>query len=128
LFSADSHGMNVSSIIAAAFNGFGTIGVAYESTILSIRADVSDCDDPDEDVCFRSSDLVRSIDYAVANGARIINLSLGGDGPLGAAFEAALQRAIDAGVVFAVASGNDAADNPSWPGRYATDPRFAGGI
>ena len=93
-----------------------------------IRADVSDCSDPDDKVCFYGSDLARALDYAVRNGAKIINLSLGGEGPLGPSFEAALQRAINAGVVFAVASGNEAGANPEWPGRYASDPRFAGGI
>ncbi|MBD3574368.1 peptidase S8 [Brevundimonas diminuta] len=125
---ADDHGTNVSSIIAAPFNGFGTVGVAFNSTILSIRADVSDCTDPDDKVCFRSSDLVRSLDYAVQNGAKIINLSLGGETPLGSQFEAALQRAVNAGVIFAIAAGNEAGANPEWPGRYASDPRFAGSI
>ncbi len=125
---SDTHGTRVSSVIAAPFNGFGTVGVAFNATILSIRADISECNDPDNAVCFRGSDLANALDYAVANGAKVINLSLGGEGPLGGAFEAALQRAIDAGVVFAIASGNEAWANPEWPGRYASDPRFAGGI
>ncbi|MBB4798195.1 hypothetical protein HNP32_001939 [Brevundimonas bullata] len=125
---ADSHGTRVSSVIAAPFNGFGTVGVAFNATILSIRADISECNDPDNAVCFRGSDLANALDYAVANGAKVINLSLGGEGPLGFAFEAALQRAINAGVVFAIASGNEAGANPEWPGRYASDARFAGGI
>ncbi|MNK75438.1 Subtilisin DY [compost metagenome] len=124
----DGHGTNVSGVIAAAFNDYGTVGVAYNATILSIRADVSDCSDPDDDVCFYGSDLARALDYAVANGARVINLSLGGEGPLGSAFENALTRAINAGVVFAVASGNESGANPEWPGRYASDPRFSGNI
>ncbi|MFN4296458.1 MAG: S8 family peptidase [Brevundimonas sp.] len=124
----DNHGTLVSGVIGAAFNGFGTIGVAYESTILSIRADISDCNDPDDTACFRSSDLVRALDFAVANGARVINLSLGGEGPLGGAFEAAMQRAVNAGVVLAIAAGNDGGSSPQWPGRYATDPRFAGSV
>lgn len=122
------HGTRVAGVIGAEFNGFGTIGVAYNSTILSIRADVSDCTEPDRTTCFRSGDLARALDYAVANGAKVINLSLGGDGPLGGTFEAALLRAVQAGVVIAAASGNDAEANPSWPGRYASDPRFLGGI
>ncbi|MFC0634103.1 S8 family peptidase [Brevundimonas balnearis] len=124
----DRHGTRVAGVIGAEFNGFGTIGIAYDSTILSIRADISDCNDPDDTACFRSSDLTRAIDYAVANGAKVINLSLGGDGPLGSAFEAALLRAVQAGVVIAAASGNESDPNPSWPGRYASDPRFLGGI
>ena len=127
-----AHGTLVSAIIASNFNGFGTIGTAYESTIVSIRADVSDCTDPDDDVCFRSTDLVRAIDYAIANNLRIVNMSLGGEGPLGADFEAALLRAVNAGIVFTIAAGNNGegatGGNPEWPGRYATDPRFAGSI
>ncbi|QBX36538.1 peptidase S8 [Brevundimonas sp. S30B] len=124
----DRHGTRVSGVIAAPFNDYGTVGVAYNATILSIRADISNCTDPDNTVCFRGSDLARALDYAVANGAKVINLSLGGEAPLGTAFEAALARAIGAGVVFAIASGNEAGANPEWPGRYASDPRFAGGI
>src|SRR5690606_41596600 len=124
----DRHGTRVASVIAAPFNNYGTVGVAFNSTILSVRADVSDCTDPDDTVCFKSSDLARALDYAVQNGARVINLSLGGESTLGAQFEAALLRAINAGVVFAIASGNEEGANPEWPGRYASDPRFAGAI
>ena len=128
----DNHGTLVSGVIAAGFNGFGTIGVAYESTIVSIRADVSTCTDPDDDVCFNSSDLVRAIDYAIAANVKVVNMSLGGDGPLGSAFEAALLRAVNAGIVFSISSGNNGEEasggNPEWPGRYAVDPRFAGAI
>lgn len=120
------HGLYVASIIGASFNGFGTIGVAHRATILSIRADEAG---PCEDGCaFRSSDLVRSIDFAIASGARIINLSLGGPDRLGTNFEAALVRAVEAGVVVVASAGNRSAENPGFPGRYAVDPRFAGAM
>lgn len=123
-----AHGTNVAGIIASNFNGTGTIGVAYESTIVSIRTDVSDCTDPEDQVCFRSSDLVRAIDYAILHRIPVVNMSLGGSGPLGTAFEAALARAVAAGIVFTISAGNEAGVDPEWPGRYATDPRFAGNI
>ncbi|MEG2313436.1 S8 family peptidase, partial [Brevundimonas sp.] len=128
LESPDRHGTRVASVIAAPHNGRGTIGVAYESSILAIRADVSECTKPEDDVCFKSSDLARALDYAVANGARIINMSLGGEGSMGLTFEQALLRAVNAGAIIAISSGNEGEVNPSWPGRYATDPRFAGSI
>src|SRR5690606_25593437 len=53
---------------------------------------------------------------------------LGGETPLGANFEAALQRGVDAGIVFTMASGNEAGASPEWPGRYASDPRYLGSI
>ncbi|MCA0366537.1 MAG: S8 family serine peptidase [Proteobacteria bacterium] len=124
----DSHGTLVSGVIASNFNGMGTVGVAYQSTILSIRADISDCKDKDDKVCFTSSDLVRALDYAVANGVKIINMSLGGDGRLGSAFEAALLRAVASGAVIVASSGNDGEANPGWPARYAVDSRFAGSV
>ncbi|PTT06629.1 S8 family peptidase, partial [Caulobacter sp. HMWF025] len=126
----DPHGERVAGVIAARFNGMGSIGVAYQSTILSIRADdtAGDAKSCDDKCNFRSSDLARAVDYAVANGARVINLSLGGDGPLSPTFEAALGRAAAAGVVIAASSGNDGLADPGWPGRYATDPRFQGAV
>ncbi|WP_332639713.1 S8 family peptidase [Brevundimonas sp.] len=130
----DDHGTLVSGVIAAGFNGFGTIGVAYESTIVSIRSDTAgECDDdPEEDVCFGTSNLIRAIDYAIAANVKVVNMSLGGEGPMGTAFEAALQRAVNAGIVFAISAGNEGAEatggNPEYPGRYASDPRFAGAI
>ncbi len=124
----EAHGTYVAGVIASNFNGMGTIGVAYEATVLAIRADngtATDCPDPDG--CqFFDSDLVKAIDYAISHGARIINLSLGGDEPDGAAFEAALGRARDAGVVVVASAGNDSAASPNWPARYAVDARFAG--
>lgn len=124
----DNHGTFVAGVVAAGFNGFGTVGVAYNSTVLSIRSDISDCTDPTDTVCFASTDLARSIDYAVANGARVINLSIGGDGRLGTSFENALLRAINAGAVFAISSGNSTGADPEYPGRYASDARFTGAI
>ncbi|MFN3930113.1 MAG: S8 family peptidase [Brevundimonas sp.] len=124
----DDHGTRVSGVIASNFNGFGTIGVAYQSTIVSIRADISDCEEPEDDVCFQASDLTRAIDYAIAQGVPVVNMSLGGSEPMGGAFEAALARAINAGIVFTIAAGNEGGESPEWPGRYATDPRYAGGI
>ena len=125
---SNTHGTRVSSVIAAPFNNQGTVGTAYNASIMSIRADVDDCTDADSSVCFKGADLARSLDYAITHGARIINLSLGGNGQLGQAFEQALERAVAAGAILAISAGNSAEANPGWPGRYATDPRFAGAI
>jgi len=129
LVGSSRHGTRVAGIIAARFNGAGTIGVAYNSTVLSVRADdsrVATTDCPD--CVFDSDALADALDYAVAKGAKVVNLSLGGDGPEGPKFEAALARAVAAGTVVAVSSGNDGAADPSWPARYAVDPRYAGSV
>jgi subtilisin family serine protease len=80
------------------------------------------------DCVFDSNDLAAALDYAVAKGAKVVNLSLGGDGPEGPRFEAALARAAAAGTVVAIASGNEGDADPSWPARYAVDPRYAGSV
>jgi subtilisin family serine protease len=116
----------VAETLAGAPDGPGAVGVAYDATVLSIRAD-------SENVCvktcaFTALNLTRALDYAVASKAQIIDLSLSGGQRLGARFEAALARAIKAGAVVVIAAGNDGAANPAWPGRYAADPRFASSV
>ncbi|WP_242917166.1 S8 family peptidase [Caulobacter sp. CCUG 60055] len=123
---ASRHGTRVAGVAAAAFNGMGTIGVAYQSTILSVRAETDgSCA---TECSFNDVNTARGIDYAVAHGARVINLSLGGPDPSSAAFIAAMQRAVGAGVVFAISAGNDSAANPSNPAMLAVDPRFQGSV
>lgn len=70
---------------------------------------------------------VRSIDYAVENGARVISASWGGRAARkdGAESEihAAIQRARDKGVLFVVAAGNDGInqdtdEHPAFPAAY----------
>ncbi|MEA2295935.1 MAG: hypothetical protein QOE86_3574 [Solirubrobacteraceae bacterium] len=66
------------------------------------------------------ADLARGIDYAVARGARILNLSLAYYGP-DPDLRAALERAVAAGATIVTASGNDAADldaAPTYPAAF----------
>jgi hypothetical protein len=125
-----AHATWVADVIGAEFNGFGTVGVAYKSTILSVRADsIGSCTSANSSSCsFTDDDLATGITYAVAHGAKVINLSVGGPGELGANFETALQNAVKAGVVVAIAAGNDGAANPEWPAMYAVDSRYLGSV
>lgn len=121
-----AHGVSVAGVIASAFNNTFTVGVAYEADILSIRADQgASCS---TDCKFNARDVAAAIDYARTHGARIINLSLGSEESTGAEVRAAMQRAVDAGVVLVASAGNDAAANPSFPAVYANDPRYAGAL
>ncbi len=63
---------------------------------------------------------VRSIDYAIKNGAHIINYSGGGFGA-NPEEEKAIQRAKDRGIIFVAAAGNDTEDSdakPFFPASY----------
>lgn len=125
---ADTHANFIAGVIASNFNGTGTVGVAYGSTILSIRADQSTGCPSGSATCFDDGVLATGIQYAIAHGAKIINLSVGGPTPDNSAFQAALLQAVNAGLVVTIAAGNDAAANPDYPGMYAIDPRFQGAV
>jgi subtilisin family serine protease len=116
------HGVQTASLLAAQLDGEGTLGMAYDATLLSIRADrdgscLRTCAfDPDV--------LARAIDYAIDHGASVIGMPIASRRPI-PAVEQGLDRAAASGVVIVAAAGNDGGDEPVWPARYAADPRFA---
>lgn len=134
LASRDQHGTMVAGFVAAAFDSRGTVGVAYDAKILSIRADEADPCSPDPKSCgFFTSNLARGVDYATTHGAKVINMSFGSDTPSGSTFTAALARAVAAGEVIVAAAGNSdpgvpPAVSPGWPARYAADAAYNGQI
>lgn len=101
------HGTHVSGVIASALNnGVGTAGVAPQAKIMALRF-IGEKGEGSTD------SAIKAIDYAVANGANIINASWGGeagdedDKPL----KEAIQRAEAKGVLFIVAAGNGRLDS-----------------
>jgi thermitase len=102
----DGHGTHVTGIVAAdAGNGVGIEGVAPGAKVLPIRV-------LDNEGSGTGEGVAKGIDYAVAHGADVINLSLGGsaiDTVLGGddAFTKAVQNALSKGVVVIAAAGND---------------------
>ncbi len=132
----DSHGTQVALTAAAARNGTGMVGIAFEATILALRADkVGSCatEDPavkDSGCTFADNAIAAGVDRAVTNGAKVVNLSLGGD-PANATLRAAIARAAAAGVVVVVSAGNDgksteAGVDPSNVDPFAASLRSAG--
>lgn len=123
---ADRHGDEVAGPLGSKLDGRGLAGVAYNATVLSVRADF---DGGWKGQCgFYPRDIARALDYAVEKGAKVAVLPFRADQRFGPKFEASLQRAVDAGVAIVISSGNESSGQPSWPARYATDPRFEGGI
>ena len=102
-----SHGTAVAGTAVASSNAVGIVGVAPESTVMPIRACGSSGSCP-------LSTIVEGIHYAIANGAQIINLSLGSH-TLDQALEDAIAAANAAGVLVVAAAGNDGTDNDTWP-------------
>ncbi|WP_294045749.1 S8 family peptidase [Sphingomonas sp.] len=111
----DGHGTAVAFTIAGVRNGSGTQGVAFGATIIAARADTpGSCAaggaSASGDSCtFDDANIAAGVDLAVSNGARIVNISLGGDAP-SSALLAALNRATARGVIIVVSAGNNGKD------------------
>ncbi|HKT14184.1 MAG TPA: S8 family peptidase, partial [Allosphingosinicella sp.] len=107
----EGHGTAVAGVAAAARNGSQILGVAFEATILSLNtSNPNDCGG--DDGCTHSDTAIaRAVDIARNSGAKIINISLGGDG-VGASVLAAIERATQAGIVIVVSAGNESAADP----------------
>jgi type VII secretion-associated serine protease mycosin len=103
------HGTHVAGIIAAvANNGIGGSGVAPNAKILPIQV-------LDQAGQGDARDVAAGVRFAADNGARVINLSLGG-ATESSSLTQAITYANDKGVLVVAAAGNGgAADKPKWP-------------
>ncbi len=110
----EGHGTHVAGTIAAAANNaLGIAGIAPNVSIMPVKIlDNSGTGD------FR--DMVAGINWAVAHGARIITMSLGGTlDPLGvAAVQPTFDAAYAAGAVLVAASGNDGTAVDQYPCNF----------
>ncbi|MGF1577723.1 MAG: S8 family serine peptidase, partial [Gemmataceae bacterium] len=112
-FDTEGHGTHVAGTIGAVGNNDdGVSGVAWDVQLMAVR--------------FLGrfggslSGAISSIDYAVANGAQILNNSWGGGG-FSSSLQAAIQRAEANDVLFVAAAGNDNRNNdarPAYPASY----------
>lgn len=120
---SDSHGTQVALTAAAARDGSGIVGIAYDATILMARADdVGSCGTTGG-CTFSDGTIAAGMDLAVTNGAKVINLSLGGTGADARVLRAVANAAAN-GVVVVISAGNGKAANPT---SFATALRQAGG-
>ncbi len=109
------HGTKVAGLIGAAINGVGITGVAPGVRLMPVRVCSTSCP---------LSAIFEGIDYATANGASIINLSLGGVGSGYDPIEESIQHAASAGVLVVAAAGNAGTDNdtsPYFPAAFPDD-------
>jgi hypothetical protein len=95
------HGTHVAGTIAALDDGVGVVGVAPGARIWAVKV-------LDQRGSGYSSWIIAGIDWVAANAGTIevANMSLGGSGYDQAEYDA-IQGAVDGGVAFAVAAGND---------------------
>ena len=108
----EGHGTHVAGTIAQSTNnGMGVAGVAYNTSIMPIKV-------LDSSGSGTYSDIADGIYFAANNGAKIINMSLGGS--IGSiTLENALAYAYDKDVIIVCASGNDGSPTTvSYPAAY----------
>ncbi len=107
------HGTFVASIIASWPNENGIVGVAPGVRLMDIRF-------LDSRNLFYGSDwrkFAAAIDYAVQNGADIINLSVYSNSKPPSYFESAVNRAVEEGVILVGIAGNEGTSQVSYPAR-----------
>jgi subtilisin family serine protease len=132
LHDGDGHGTHVAGIVAAAANGRGVVGVAPRARLMIIKV-------LDDKGAGSTGSVAEGIRYAAANGARVINCSLGGDAP-DSRMDAAIKAAGEANALVVASAGNDSRDidrKPNYPAAIAapnllavasTDPSTGRGI
>jgi subtilisin family serine protease len=111
------HGTHVSGTIGAeGDNGIGIAGVNWSVSVMPLKILDANGDG-------FVSDEIDAMNYAVANGANIINASFSG-GSYSQSEHDAVNSARAAGVLFVAAAGNDGQDNddiPAYPANYDLD-------
>jgi serine protease len=132
----DGHGTHVTGTIGQLANAESGVGVAYSARIMPLKVcfgeweilfilagdGVSTLPPAFEGGACFSSEESRAIRYAADNGAKAINISIGGEGPA-AATQSALQYAVSRGAFVSISGGNSFEDGngADYPALYARD-------
>jgi len=113
----NGHGTHVMGIIGAqGNNGFNTSGVAWSVQLMPLKFLTASGGGS-------TSNELNCIDFAIANGAQIINASYGSNMYSSSEYSA-IQALQSAGIILVVAAGNVAEDidlTPSYPSNYLLD-------
>ncbi|HEU5014857.1 MAG TPA: S8 family peptidase [Roseiflexaceae bacterium] len=109
---ANGHGTHVAGIIGATGdNGMGVTGVAWRARLMIVRV-------LEDDAVGWESDVIRGVNYAIANGARIVHMSLGQTESSPALMDM-ITQAEERGVLVVAAAGNTG-NQVLFPAAYPT--------
>ncbi|MBF8304774.1 MAG: peptidase and subtilisin kexin sedolisin [Dehalococcoidia bacterium] len=106
------HGTHVAGIAAASTNNSkGVAGAGYNTSLMNVKV-------LGDNGSGNYSWIASGITWAANNGAKVINMSLGG-GSSSSSLETAINYAWSKGVVVVAAAGNSNTSSPSYPGYYS---------
>ncbi len=107
------HGTHVAGTIAALRNGTGAVGVSPEASLYGLKVLGADGSGS-------WSGIISSLDWCIANGISVANLSLGSSFYPGSAVENAFKNAAASGLVIISSAGNAGAgtDTVSYPAKF----------
>lgn len=105
----EGHGTHVAGIIGASHNSIGIMGIMKDVRIMTVR--VLDGWGGEQ------AKIAKGIDYAIDNGADVINLSLTGSREMPIVYESLL-RAQKKNIIVVAAAGNFNTSTPYYPAAY----------
>ena len=106
----NGHGTHLAGIVAAESNNEGILGVCPNCSVISIKAF-------DKNGIGKSSSVIKAIDYAIDNNAKVILFSWGSEN-LDPALEQTIKKASKSNIVLVGAAGNDNSTNLRYPAAY----------
>jgi subtilisin family serine protease len=127
------HGTAVAFAAAGRRNGAGTHGVAFDASLIVLRADrpgscvTENTDDAESGCRFGTDAIAQGVDAARVGGARVVNISLGGS-DMPQPLREAIGRATAAGMIVVIAAGNDGTANPDAFTAVANDAAVSRGL
>ncbi len=117
LFDEDGHGTHVAGIAAAqGNNSIGVSGVAWNAKLVGIQI-------LDDQGLGSTSEIIRGIEYANTVGAKILNMSIGGNSK-SLAYQNAITAVQNNGGIVVASAGNEYSnldENPSYPASYPNE-------
>lgn len=104
----NGHGTHVAGIIGAKNNSIGVTGVASGARLVALKV-LNQLGEG------RLSGIIQAVNHVVQNGKAgdVVNLSLGGEGT-SATLERAIVQAANAGILFAIAAGNESENSDDY--------------
>jgi len=109
----NGHGTHCSGTIGAMHNGIGIVGVNKKVSIMCLKF-------LDSNGSGSSINAIKSIEWAIDHGAKILSNSWGGGGFSQSLYDM-IKYAKNKGVLFVAAAGNDGSETPMYPASYDLD-------